>query len=118
MSRVRKYDESQERERIATLVQMKVLAPSEAIDKDSTVVVEQNHMTADGIGKLLAEYRVVEMSNPLNGEETQQKFAGKKVGDVIESSLEGGTLFTKVIEVYASQTVTGGENTEAEGNNG
>lgn len=118
MTRVRHYDEEQERERIKTLVQLKMLTPSEAIDKDSTVVVEQVHVAQDGMTKTLAEYRVVEMSNPLNGEDTQKKFAGKKVGNVIESALEGGTLRTKVIEVYASQTVTGSENTEAEENNG
>lgn len=103
LTNIRKYDESQEKERIKQMLGFNAITAADVTTEESLVVVEQQFISQDGLSTTIAEYRIVEVSSPLN--ETKEgdvnQFLGKVVGDVVDTALPDGTLKTKIVEIYA-----------------
>jgi hypothetical protein len=100
MVRLRKSDEAADKARIEQLIELKMISPSEEVSQDSLIVVSQEFNLKSGETDLVAEYRSFELSSPMVEEEVKKSYIGKKIGEVVELSLEEGTLKTKILETY------------------
>jgi hypothetical protein len=112
-TRIRKYDESQEAVRIKQMLEFGSIKKVEEVSADSTVVVAQS-FALKGTGQVstVAEYRVYELSSPLNSKEDVDLLVGKKVGDVVTTELADGTLSTTILEIYQQNEVNINENVQ------
>ena len=115
LTNIRKYDESQEKERIKRMLAFNAIQAADITTEESVVVVSQNLILEDGTTDVISEYRVVEVSSPLAEGETN-KFLDKKVGDVVDVDVEGGRLSTTVLEIYAYVQTTATEEQKEEVN--
>lgn len=112
-ARVRKYDESQEQERVRQLVQFgSIQAVEEVSDKSLIVVSQKFNAKETGEETTVAEYRVYEVNSPLNSKEEVSKYVGKRSGDSVTVELEDGTLTTTILEVYSQTEVDIKQNVE------
>lgn len=129
LERIRKADETQEKQRVEEMLQLKVIEKSDKTEvgpKGSLIVLSQNFTDKEGKVDIVAEYRALELSRPEIDEKTKADYAGKSVGDVVELNLEEGVLRTTILEIYKyvevyaqgeAEKVEGSEQTAPEATN-
>lgn len=102
MRRIRLADEAAEKVRMETMVKFGALQASELVSATSLLVVSQSLESADGkTGETIADYRVYELTSPLNEKELVDQFVNKKAGETVIIAQENGTVLkTTILEVY------------------
>lgn len=103
MTRIRKMDETNERNRIKLMLDAKTIAPVDAVTATSLVVTLQDAAADGGDKKLVSEYSVLELTNQELPQEIKTLLLGKKVGENAEIKDEKGnkeTIYFKILEVY------------------
>jgi hypothetical protein len=102
VTRIRKIDEENEKERVQKMLESKTIAPAETASQTSLVVISEDVTTEEKGRVLVREYSACELTNADFPNEIRQALVGKKVGDVFDLKDEKHkeTLHFKVLEVY------------------
>lgn len=100
MNRIRLMDEKAEQDRVQTMLGAGAIEETEVINENSMLVVSQTLQREGQMLETISDYRVYELNSPLNSKETIDAFLGKTAGNVVEITINEGTIFTTILKVY------------------
>ena len=117
MTRIRKGEENLDKQRIANMLQMKIIQPIEVVAKDSLIVISQVFIAEDGSKDTICDYASYELSNTDLKESDRANYINKSSGAeflipvaATENNVAGNLRTTiqciyEFVQVYANKDV-------------
>lgn len=117
MTRIRKGEENLDKQRIANMLQMKIIQPIEVVAKDSLIVISQVFIAEDGSKDTICDYASYELSNTDLKESDRANYINKSPGAeflipvaATENNVAGNLRTTiqciyEFVQVYANKDV-------------
>lgn len=98
--RVQDSEDASVKDAVEQSIKIGALKEADQVGEDTLVVVSQVFVKSDGTEQKVSGYKAFESAGEALSKETKEAFLGKKVGETIEFTEEGGVLKSTVLAVY------------------